>query len=37
VKLIFLVFFLIFPSVILVTLGPAAMLIFAQMKNMLGP
>jgi tight adherence protein C len=37
VKLIFPVFFLIFPSVILVTLGPAAMLIFAQMKNMLGP
>lgn len=36
VKLIFPVFFLIFPSVILVTLGPAAILIFTQMKNMLG-
>jgi tight adherence protein C len=35
VKLIFPVFFLIFPSVILVTLGPAVILIFAQMKNML--
>jgi tight adherence protein C len=36
VKLIFPVFFLIFPSVILVTLGPAVILIFAQMKNLLG-
>ncbi|MCU1339295.1 MAG: type secretion system protein [Bryobacterales bacterium] len=36
VKLIFPVFFLIFPSVVLVTLGPAVMLIFAQMKNLLG-
>ncbi len=36
VKLIFPVFFLIFPSVILVTLGPALLLIFAQMKNLLG-
>ena len=36
VKLIFPVFFLIFPSVILVTLGPAVLLIFAQMKNLLG-
>jgi len=36
VKLIFPVFFLIFPSVILVTLGPAALLIFTQMKNLLG-
>jgi tight adherence protein C len=36
VKLIFPVFFLIFPSVILVTLGPAAILIFTQMKNLLG-
>jgi len=35
VKLIFPVFFLIFPSVILVTLGPAVILIFTQMKNML--
>ncbi len=35
VKLIFPVFFLIFPSVILVTLGPAVILIFAQMKNLL--
>jgi tight adherence protein C len=35
VKLIFPVFFLIFPSVILVTLGPAVILIFAQMKNMI--
>jgi tight adherence protein C len=37
VKLIFPVFFLIFPSVILVTLGPAVMLIATQMKTMLGP
>jgi tight adherence protein C len=36
VKLIFPVFFLIFPSVILVTLGPAMLLIFSQMKNILG-
>ena len=35
VKLIFPVFFLIFPSVILVTLGPAVILIFTQMKVML--
>jgi tight adherence protein C len=35
VKLIFPVFFLIFPSVILVTLGPAVILIFQQMKNLL--
>jgi len=30
------VFFLIFPSVILVTLGPALILLFTQMKNLLG-
>jgi tight adherence protein C len=36
VKLIFPVFFLIFPSVILVTLGPAVILIFQQMKNLMG-
>jgi tight adherence protein C len=36
VKLIFPVFFLIFPSVILVTLGPAVILIMTQMKTMLG-
>jgi tight adherence protein C len=36
VKLIFPVFFLIFPSVILVTLGPAVILIFNQMRNLLG-
>ena len=35
VKLIFPVFFLIFPSVILVTLGPAVILIFTQMKDLL--
>jgi tight adherence protein C len=35
VKLIFPVFFLIFPSVILVTLGPAVILIFTQMKTLL--
>ncbi len=35
VKLIFPVFFLIFPSVILVTLGPAVILIMTQMKSML--
>ena len=37
VKLIFPVFFLIFPSVILVTLGPAVVLIMTQMKDLLGP
>jgi tight adherence protein C len=36
VKLIFPVFFLIFPSVILVTLGPAVILIFTQMKTLMG-
>lgn len=36
VKLIFPVFFLIFPSVILVTLGPAVLLISSQMKTLLG-
>jgi tight adherence protein C len=36
VKLIFPVFFLIFPSVILVTLGPATILLFAQMRSLLG-
>ncbi len=36
VKLIFPVFFLIFPSVILVTLGPAVILIFTQLKTLLG-
>jgi len=36
VKLIFPVFFLIFPSVMLVTLGPAVILLFTQMKNLLG-
>jgi tight adherence protein C len=35
VKLIFPVFFLIFPSVILVTLGPAVILIFTQMQHMI--
>jgi tight adherence protein C len=35
VKLIFPVFFLIFPSVVLVTLGPAVILITTQMKNFL--
>ena len=35
VKLIFPVFFLIFPSVILVTLGPAVMMFMAQMKNLM--
>jgi tight adherence protein C len=34
VKLIFPVFFLIFPSVILVTLGPAVILIMTQLKDM---
>lgn len=37
VKLVFPVFFLIFPSVILVTLGPAVILITTQMKTLLGP
>jgi tight adherence protein C len=36
IKLIFPVFFLIFPSVILVTLGPALILLFSQMKNLMG-
>jgi tight adherence protein C len=36
VKLIFPVFFLIFPSVILVTLGPAVILIFQQMATLVG-
>ena len=36
IKLIFPVFFLIFPSVILVTLGPALILLFTQMKTLLG-
>jgi tight adherence protein C len=35
VKLIFPVFFLIFPSVLLVTLGPACMMVFQQLKTML--
>jgi tight adherence protein C len=35
VKLIFPVFFLIFPSVILVTLGPAVLLLMSQMKHLL--
>ena len=36
VKLIFPVFFLIFPSVILVTLGPAVILLMTQMKSLIG-
>jgi tight adherence protein C len=36
VKLIFPVFFLIFPSVILVTLGPAVILVFQQMSSLVG-
>jgi tight adherence protein C len=36
IKLIFPVFFLIFPSVILVTLGPALILLFSQMKDLMG-
>lgn len=36
VKLIFPVFFLIFPSVVLVTLGPAVLLIMTQMKGLVG-
>jgi len=35
VKLIFPVFFLIFPSVILVTLGPAVILIMDQVAKMI--
>jgi len=35
VKLIFPVFFLIFPSVLLVTLGPACMLMYQQLTNLL--
>ena len=35
VKLIFPVFFLIFPSVLLVTLGPAVMLMFQQLKTLM--
>jgi tight adherence protein C len=34
VKLIFPIFFLIFPSVLLVTLGPAVILLMTQLKNM---
>jgi tight adherence protein C len=37
VKLIFPVFFLIFPSVILVTLGPAVILLFTQMRALMAP
>ncbi|HUA86809.1 MAG TPA: type II secretion system F family protein [Bryobacteraceae bacterium] len=36
VKLIFPVFFLIFPSIVLVTLGPAVILVMQQMRNLLG-
>jgi len=36
VKLIFPVFFLIFPSVILVTLGPAAIMIYSQLGSLMG-
>lgn len=35
VKLIFPVFFLIFPSVLLVTLGPACMMMFQQLQNLM--
>jgi len=35
VKLIFPVFFLIFPSVLLVTLGPACMMMYEQLNSML--
>lgn len=35
VKLIFPVFFLIFPSVLLVTLGPACMMLYQELQNML--
>src|SRR5258707_6436926 len=35
VKLIFPVFFLIFPSVLLVTLGPAVIMVFQQLKSMM--
>ena len=37
VKLIFPVFFLIFPSVILVTLGPAVILLYTQLQALMGP
>jgi tight adherence protein C len=37
VKLIFPVFFLIFPSVILVTLGPAVILLYGQLQALVGP
>jgi len=37
VKLIFPVFFLIFPSVILVTLGPAVILLYTQLQTLLNP
>lgn len=37
VKLIFPVFFLIFPSVLLVTLGPAVILLYSQLQTLLGP
>ena len=36
VKLVFPVFFLIFPSVILMTLGPAVMMVTGQLRSMLG-
>ena len=35
VKLIFPIFFLIFPSVMLVTLGPAAIMLTTQLKNLI--
>jgi tight adherence protein C len=35
VKLIFPVFFLIFPSVLLVTLGPACIMMYTQLNNLL--
>jgi hypothetical protein len=34
VKLIFPVFFLIFPSVLLVTLGPACIMMYQQLKSL---
>ena len=37
VKLVFPVFFLIFPSVLVVTLGPACMLMYKQLKVLMGP
>jgi tight adherence protein C len=37
VKLIFPVFFLIFPSVVLVTLGPAVILLYSQMRTLFAP